>query len=156
MITIDHSKATERYVPDEGVYEVLIDEANLDTTKSGTEYIRLQLYIRDDVEQPEAGETFDFPIWKLRNPKPTDPEGYPAWRVQAISKAVQLPNGAVYNNLTEWLRAITNKALKVQVKHEMYNDNIQARVVQLYKTEAPEPPLERRGFIPVDDATLPF
>lgn len=154
---VDYNKAEQSgFMPEEGVYEVLIDGAEESRTKSGTEYLKLTLYIRDDVEQNGKGECFDWPVWKLREPKAGDPSGYPQWRIQAISKAVQLPNGQNYDGLQSWMRAIMHKALQVKVEHESFNDRMQARVTTLYESQAPAPPLEKQGMTEVNVEDLPF
>lgn len=153
-ITIDHEQATQgRYLLPEGTYEALISEAKFDTTNGGTVFIRLKLQIREDVRQNEAGQSIDFPIWKLKAPASKDPDGYSNARLQMISRCCGLPNGLKLEGMDELLQAWTGKALKVEIKHKERNGYTNADVGQVYPSDHPD---IKQGFVAVDAGDLSF
>ncbi len=155
--TVDYSKAQQgRYMPPEGRYECIIQESKYDKTKNGTEYLRLTLSIREDVEQEGMGEVIDWPIWRLRNPVKGDPEGFPQRTIQNISRAVQFDNGQDFDSFDQWMKALINRTIQVEIKHEEYNDRTNARVSYVFETEHPSVSPQAQGFVPVEEGDLPF
>ena len=153
-ITINHEQAAQgKYLVPEGTYEALISEAKFDTTGSGTEFIRLRLQIREDIPQSEGGQSFDWPIWKLKAPASTDPGGYSNARLQNISRCAGLANGTELEGMDDLLQAWTGKAIKVEIKHNERNGYTNADVGYIYPSEHPD---IRQGFIAVEDGDLPF
>lgn len=151
--TVDYSKASQYYNVQDGEYETVITGAGWDKTFSGTEYVKIKLRVRDDINQAEKGETIEHPLWKSKpeNAKPSDIDGIPAWRIQQVSKAAQLPEGESISTLDDWFRAITNKPMRVTVKQD---DQGRAKV---QRVEESMYPVVAEGFVPVDDdEPLPF
>jgi hypothetical protein len=154
MFKVDHQQAgQERYLPPEGDYEVAIGAVKRAVTGKGTEYIDITLRIRDDVKQEGAGKRFDYPLYRLREPTPVDPDGYPNSKVQRLSLACGISNGTSFDSIDEWMKALEDKNLRVTVRHEIYNDRPVARVAYLYASKVPG----GNGFVQVDDnEDLPF
>lgn len=152
---IDYSQAEQKHNVQDGEYEVVIRGASFNTIPTtGTEYISVKLTVRSDVAQPEQGEEIEFPLWKSRpeNSKPSDIEGVPAWRIQQISKAVNLPEGLDIPTIDDWFTAIKDKAMRVSTKQD---DKGRAKVQRVEESIAP-PPM-KPGFVAVeDDEPLPF
>lgn len=72
---IDYDKAQEEkgLLLPQGDYEALIDQAKIDTTMGGKEYIRFSLRVREDVNQEGAGQRLEYRLWKRREPQEADP-----------------------------------------------------------------------------------
>lgn len=157
FMTVNHEQAQQgRYMAPEGDYECVITEAKYDKTRGGTEYLHIVLQIRDDVAQEGRGETIDWPVWKKKQPTRNDPDGFALGTIQQISRVAQLPNGQDYPTIDDWMRALNHKPIKVQVKHETYNDHLNARVGFVYPTEHPEMSSSAQGFVEVNEEDLPF
>lgn len=157
FVKVDHSKAQQgRFIPEEGIYECVIANAKLASTRSGTEHISIDLEIREDVPQEGQGETFNWPVWRKREPKSIDPDGFPAGSIHAISRVTGLPNDSEYATIDDWLRAIIRKPIRVEVRREEFNNRTQARVSYCYETEHPNLSASAQGFIQVDDEETPF
>ena len=158
FMTVDHSKAQQgRFLAPEGTYECIISAARINKTQKGTEYLQINLSIREDVEQPCAGENIEWPVWKKKEPTRNDPNGFPQGTIQHISRVVKLENGLSFDTFDDWTRAIQGKPIRVEIRHEEYNGSTRARVSYVYATEHPEVSLRDQGFVPVDaDEELPF
>ena len=118
---VDYSQAEQKHNVQDGEYEVVIRGASFNTIPTtGTEYISVKLTVRSDVAQPEQGEEIEFPLWKSRpeNAKASDIEGVPAWRIQQISKAVQLPENLELPTIDDWFVAIRDRAMRVTTKQD--------------------------------------
>jgi hypothetical protein len=154
MFKIDHTQATtDRYLPPEGEYEVSVETAKTSVTGKGTEYIDITLRIRDDIKQEGAGRRFQYPIYKLREPTPVDPDGYPNNKVQRLSKGCGIGNGTTFESIEGWMAALVGKNLRVTVRHETYNDRVQPRVAYINESKIPG----GTAFLQVDDdEEMPF
>ena len=156
FLKIDHEKAQQgRYMPPEGSYECLIKMAKYNMTRNGTEYLHIALLVRDDVEQEGMGESIDWSVWRKRSPGRHDPDGFAAGTIQHISKVVGFENGMEFATIDDWMRALKGRTVRVEIKHEEYNDRVRARVAYSYETEHPEVK-SGSDFAPVDDEDLPF
>lgn len=149
--SVDYSKASSTHNVPDGEYETTISSAAWAKTSKGTEYIQLKLAVRGDVAQPEQGETIEYPLWKSQPEyrKPSDINGIPAWRIHAVSKAVQLPDGEQIQSIDDWFRLITGKPVCVTTKQD---EQGRARV---QRVEASKQPDVKAGFVAIDDDT-PF
>lgn len=153
LFTVDYSKADSTHQVMDGIYEVVIKSAGWGRTSKNTDYISVKTVVRNDVVQPEQGEDIEHPLWKSRpeNAKASDIDGVPAWKIQQISKAVQLPEGEKINTLDEWFRAITNKPARITTKQD---DQGRAKVVKVEESRFPEMSV---GFTAVGtEEELPF
>lgn len=157
FITVDHSKARQgRWVAPEGFYECIIGAAKISRTNKGTEYLQISLGVRADVEQEGAGEVIDWPVWKKREPTRNDPGGFPAGTIHHLSRVAGIPNNQNFETIDEWMRAITRKPIRVEIRHEEYNGETRAKVAYIYDSQAPAPSLQSQGFVEVKDEDLPF
>lgn len=157
FLTVNHDEAQQgRYVAPEGFYECVISEARYDKTKGGTEYLRITLTIRDDVEQEGMGERIDWPIWRKKAPTPRDPDGFPVGTIQQLSRVMQFAQGKEFASIDEWMAALAHKPLRVEIKHEEYNGRTNARVAYIFDTEHPNVSIKNQGFVEVEDEELPF
>lgn len=153
--TVDYSKAEQKHNVQDGEYEVVIRGASFNTIPTtGTEYISVKLTVRSDVPQPEQGEEIEYPLWKSRpeNAKASDIEGVPVWRIQQISKAVNLPEGLDIPTIDDWFVAIRDRAMRVTTKQD---EKGRAKVQRVEESQA-KPPVPQ-GFTAVaTDEELPF
>ena len=158
FLKIDHEKAQQgRYMPPEGQYECLITMAKYNMTRNGTEYLHISLLIRDDVEQEGMGEVIDWSVWRKRKPGRQDPDGFAAGTIQHISKVVGFENGMEFSTIDDWMRALKGRTVRVEIKHEEYNDRVSAKVAYSYSSDHPNlGPAIPQGFVEVDDADVPF
>lgn len=153
LFTVDYSKANSTHQVMDGTYEIVIKSAGWNKTSKGTEYISVKTAVRSDVVQAEQGEDIEHPLWKSRpeNSKASDIDGVPAWKIQQISKAVQLPEGDAINTLDEWFRAIVDKPARITTKQD---DQGRAKVVKVEESLFPD---MKVGFTAVaSDEELPF
>ena len=124
----------------EGKYEAIIDSASLDYTYFGTEYIKMPLVIRNDVEQNFQNIFIWHTIWKKKEPEECDLEcdGYPVKQLQKICKACGVPENKEFKDLKDLLDFFVGKPVLVGVKHETYNDKKQVKVTFFAPTKFPE------------------
>ncbi|EMK0855209.1 DUF669 domain-containing protein [Listeria monocytogenes] len=161
MFKVDHNDAFSGGV-ENGTYEVVLYHANEDATKSGAEFINIDLIIRNDVNQKYQNAHIFHRIWKT---KATNE--YNSTALNTIAKAIQLPNGKDYNTINELLQDFLIKTCQVTVKNEeseyngqTYNNlNVKAwgesKITgplqhQFKKKENDLPPVE------VNESNLPF
>lgn len=153
---VDYSQAEQKHNVQDGEYEVVIRGASFNTIPTtGTEYISVKLTVRSDVAQAEQGEEIEFPLWKSRpeNAKASDIEGVPAWRIQQVSKAVQLPENLELPTIDDWFVAIRDRGMRVTTKQD---DKGRAKVQRVEESRAPAP--MKPGFVAIDVGSeeLPF
>ncbi|EOS9363095.1 DUF669 domain-containing protein [Listeria innocua] len=120
MFKVDHNDVFTNGV-ENGTYEVVLYNANEDATKSGAEFINIDLIIRNDVNQKFQNAHIFHRVWKA---KATNE--YSQTALNTIAKAIQLPNGKDYNTLDELLKDLLTKTCQVTVKNEEseYNGQI--------------------------------
>ena len=96
-----------------GEYEVYPNAYAVGTAKSGNQTIQLNHFIRDDVQQPGAGQEIKFDNFTVT---PTA-----QWRFNALAKAAGTPQGFDFGSPEGWAQAMMGKAIRVVV--EMEKDN---------------------------------
>lgn len=161
MYTIDHDKAFEGGgLITEGDYEVVVFKAFEDVAKTGTMFINLHLIIRNDIEQKHKNQFLFGSLWQSK-----ETGQYHSGMINTVAKALRIENGKKFNNLEELLSDFVGKTARVNVKHEEYNGNVNARVKgwessrtngcnHAYKTEPSNTGIE--GFHPVSNDDIPF
>lgn len=161
MFTIDHEKAFEGGgLIAEGDYEVVVLKAFEDAAKSGTQFINLHLIIRNDIDQKHKNQFLFGSLWRNK-----ESGQYHAGMINTVAKAFKIENGKKFNNLEELLKEFIGKTARVNVKHEEYNGNTNARVKgwessrfngcnHVYKTSEQTNTIPE-GFHPTDD-DIPF
>ena len=114
VFTLNHEEAFEGNAKiEDGTYEVVIEKANEDATKGGSEYMEFRLRIRNDIKQPSQNMIIFHKIWKGK-----ETGKYHTGMINTLGKAAQLPNGKSYNSMEELLNDFVGKPLKVTVKNE--------------------------------------
>lgn len=148
-------KKTERPKLPEGTYEMIITKASYANGKNG-EYISLTLEINEK-EHPELeGQRVYMNLFKAKTPNEDDRacEGYQAWQIFMISKAVGIPDGQEINSINEWLNLIQFSYVKATVKYNGEYKN----VTRLEKTTAKTNifDAETAKDVDVDEDDLPW
>ncbi|HAP7600356.1 DUF669 domain-containing protein [Enterococcus faecium] len=113
---LDFSKAQQGNEIKDGTYEVVVNKAVENATKSGAEFIDIDLIVRNDVDQPFQNKHIFAKIWKA---KATGK--YNEGMIMAIAQALQLEDGKSYNGLDELLADFVLKTASVRVKTEESN-----------------------------------
>lgn len=114
---LDFSKKSQGGEIKDGSYEVIVNRANEDATPGGSEYIELDLVVRNDVDQPYQNKHIFAKVWKA---KATGQ--YNEGRIMAIADALQLQDGAEYNSLQDLLDDFAMKVANVTIKSEPSQD----------------------------------
>lgn len=143
---INHSAAFDT-IP-EGDYEFVITSCRINATRGGTEYIDVQMTIRNDVAQAQQNRVVYNPIWRAKNPAAEDTacDGFRARDINQLSRAAALENGKSYTGIDEWCADLVGKAVRATVYHDEYNGNVNARVRRMSKTNFPEIQHRAQGF----------
>lgn len=141
MFTVNHDEAAQgNTLIAEGEYEVILKAPHEDATKAGTPYLNIPMVIRNDIAQKYQNAYIWHAIWLKKEPTKEDEAcgGYSSKRIQSLSKAAGLPNGKQYKNLSDWMQDLHQKMVRVTVKHEEYNGNMQVRVGYIHETKYPQ------------------
>lgn len=113
---LDFSKAQQGNEIKDGTYEVVINKAVENATKSGAEFIDIDLIVRNDVQQSFQNKHIFPKIWKT---KATGK--YNEGMIMAIAQALQLEDGKTYASFEELLADFVLKPVLVRVKTEESN-----------------------------------
>jgi hypothetical protein len=101
-------KAKVKYVPiTPGQYEAVIEKAEATESKSGNAMIKLQVVLRDDVDQ----EFKNRKLWDYVTDTPNS-----KWRFDQIAKAIAIPNGIVIETLQDFADIIQGQPVNVTIK----------------------------------------
>lgn len=154
-----------------GEYEVYVAACHFNATQGGTEYLDLQLRVRDDLEQPQKNRKVFEALWL--SAKALE---FTQRTMNIISKLCGIDDGKEYESLDQWGADITGKFMRVKVIHRKGKDGYpdKAKVSKWSDTTAPAPmgPITGRdeamraaaglsapaaaGFQTVADNDLPF
>lgn len=136
-VNYDEMNAFEEVVP--GEYEVIIKTASRNATQGGSEYLDIQLQVRNDVVQKCHNGMIFHKIWKKKEPTAADPDGYVGFQINQLSKACMIPNNANIPSLDVWLsnQYILGRPVKVKVVNEPYNGKDQMKVAWIKETAFP-------------------
>ena len=107
----------------DGVYEVIVNIAKEDATKGGSEYMELDLIIRNDVQQKHHNQHIFHKIWKKKDTGKYNPQMF-----NTLGWAFKLQEGKNYNSIDELLQDFFMKVAKVTVKNEKSEPNAQGVV----------------------------
>lgn len=144
FITTDYSNLEENNygaLPT-GNYEMIINKAHEDATPSGAETLKIDLIVRNDVQNvPALAETNGkyanryvfMDNWKRKATNEYDLKNF-----QYILKAVGVKEGTPINSIDDFINAITRKPVKVYVKKE----------VDSYNTTDPQNPVYENRVAP--------
>ncbi|MFC0278102.1 DUF669 domain-containing protein [Enterococcus devriesei] len=131
---LDFSKAQQGNEIKDGTYEVIINKAVENATKSGAEFIDIDLIVRNDVQQQFQNKHIFPKIWKA---KATGK--YNEGMIMAIAQALQLEDGKSYNGFDELLADFVLKPVLVRVKTEESNGYKNVNVKSWEKTNTTGP-----------------
>lgn len=126
---LDFSKAQQGNEIKDGTYEVVVNKAVENATKSGAEFIDIDLIVRNDVQQSFQNKHIFPKIWKA---KATGK--YNEGMIMAIAQALQLEDGKSYNGFDELLADFVLKPVLVRVKTEESNGYKNVNVKSWEKT----------------------
>lgn len=136
------SEASQGYsIKPEGDYECIITAIEERQTKNGKYGLNFSFVIRNDVAGQRFGNAFLFhTIWKKKEPNEFDMQvnGYNFGQLMAMGKAAALPDGKDYENLTAYCSDLVRKCVRVTLKHEEYNGEMQERISYVNPTKFPE------------------
>lgn len=107
--TFDENNAgVEQIKP--GEYEVYPNAYSVDVARSGNQVIQLNYFIRDDVQQPSAGQDIRYDNFTVT--------ANAQWRFNALAKAVGTPQGFDFGTPEGWAKAMMGKPVRVVVGME--------------------------------------
>lgn len=133
-----------------GEYEVIASKVEVTTSKSsGAPMLKLQLTIRDDVEQEaQKRKLFDNLVFMDSM----------VWKIQQVYKAFGLADGVVMNSIEDVAQNLMYKVARVKVKHETYQDKTQERVDFYTQPQNPlvNPNTNAPSLTDISDDDLPF
>lgn len=124
----------------EGFYECVVKSASLNATQNGTPYFDVRFVVRNDVSQKYQNKYIFHSIWKRKTPSEADMQldGYSFKQIMALAKAAKIPAGKNYANLDEMGKDIEGKPVLVEVYHDTYNGNTNARVKYVNESKYPD------------------
>lgn len=105
-----------------GTYEMIINNAQESATKSGAETLQIDLLVRNDLDKvPDLADTnakyhnrhVFMDNWKRKLTNQYDLDGF-----QYILQAVGVPEGTPLHTVEDFMKLISNAAVKVYVKQE--------------------------------------
>lgn len=107
----------------EGVYEVVIKNAEEKETKSGKLHLNLTLVIRNDVEQKCKNRYLFLKYWKRREPSDEDKQvqDYSFKQIMRLCKSADIPNNKSYETILDLCKDLAGRTLNVTVEWEEYN-----------------------------------
>jgi hypothetical protein len=162
FLTVNHNDAGNNknngeFLPiEEGVYEVIIKEAEVTKSKSGNDMIKITLVIRDDVKQPFAKrKLWDYLV-------DTDKAKF---KFNVLAKALNIPDGAKISTIAEFAKGILYASVRIEIKHEEeeYNGETKTRerIVKYLPTQQERSNGESNPFAnapnkPASNSTIPF
>lgn len=115
---LDFSKVAQTGGVKDGTYECVVNRANEDATSGGSEYMELDLIIRNDIDQPYKNAHIFAKIWKTK-----DTGRYSEGMIMAVAQALQLQDGKQYNSLDELMADFVLKPVLVTIKNEKSESN---------------------------------
>lgn len=113
-----------------GEYEVYPNAYSKETARSGNEMFQFNYFVRDDVNQPGAGQEIRFDNFVLT--------ANSQWRFNSLSQAVGTPNGYDFGSPQGWAQAMMGKPVRVVVEMEKdRNDKEWPRVRSFKPSQVP-------------------
>lgn len=97
----------------DGTYETVITKFEENATQSGTEYVDVQLTIRNDIDQKNKNSKISHKIWKAKATGKYDMRFF-----NTIGAAAQLQQGKAYKSIEELFTDFLGKSVRVSVKNE--------------------------------------
>lgn len=104
----------------DGVYEVIVNIVKEDATRSGSEYMELDLIVRNDVQQKHQNQHIFHKIWKKK-----DTGKYNFQMFNTLGWAFRLQENKSYSSIDDLMQDFFMKVAKVTVKNEKSEPNAQ-------------------------------
>lgn len=126
-----------------GEYECIITNAETKQLQSGACKVAFTLTIRNDIQQACKDRTLFVDIWRKKEPNANDMavDGFNFVQLMAAAKAAQIPDGANFESLQQFLTAMVGRLVRATVTHRDYQGRKYENVDQLRglsKTKFPE------------------
>lgn len=131
---LDFSKVQQRGEVKDGTYEAVVNKVVENATPSGSEFIDIELIIRNDVQQQFQNSHLFPKVWKGKKDNK-----YNMGMVMAIAQALGLEDGKTYNGLEEFFADMVLKPVRVTVKNEESNGYRNTNVKRWEKTNTTGP-----------------
>ncbi|QOP74157.1 DUF669 domain-containing protein [Pediococcus acidilactici] len=110
---LDFSEIKDMSVTD-GKYEVVINSVAEDATKGGTQFINLDLIIRNDLKDQKFGNAHIFT--RIFKSKKTNK--YPIGMIMTIAKAAGMKDKTHFDSLEDYFQKLWHRPALVTVKNE--------------------------------------
>lgn len=161
--TIDYDKAKQGFtLVDPGKYECVLTDVEKTVAKTGTIGYKLHVVIRDDVDQPFSGWTFDQTLWTKR-----DTGQLNGGLLNAMARAMQLENGKSYKSMEDLFVDMILKPFigEIVIDEQEYGTEGKIwrsnRIQKWHATGKPDMHIggaatQNAGFFPVDESDVPF
>lgn len=119
----------------EGPHECVISSAGLATTQRGTEYIKLNLAVRNDIESPNKNRVIFDNLWLSEKARQ-----YSERKMGAILSANDFTEGRKFETDNDWCGAVLGLPIIAVVKHKYddYRGENVAYVSYYKRTEQPD------------------
>lgn len=146
MFKINHEEAGKGFeLVAKGDYEVFVHNYEQKVSSTGKNMIVVDYEIRTDVDQPHGGQKIQFDNFIIGEKS--------MWRLQAISKAAQFPQGLEFATYKEWADTLMNKHLIITIGHREHNGNLYPEVkgFKVSKVAAPN-----AATVKVTEDEVPF
>lgn len=144
MFKINHEEAGKEFeLIAKGDYEVIVHNYEQKVSSTGKNMISVDYELRADVQQPHAGQKILFDNFVISDKT--------MWRLQAISKAAQFPQGLEFASYKEWAETLLGKHLIITVGHREHNGNVYPEVKGFKESKVGAP-----GKLEVTEDDVPF
>ena len=125
-----------------GVYEFIIKSAEFEVNRNtGTPSISIPAAVRNDIEgQQHANQYVFHRIYRKKEPNKADLdcENYNADQINAICKAVGIPDDKYYPSLQDLLPELVGGVFKAEVYHDTFNGTPNAKIKLIEKSKFPD------------------
>ena len=103
---------------EDGEYEVICTASCEDATPGGTVHVKMNLRIRNDIDQPHKNMVIFHKIWRNR-----DTQDYNFKNFNTIGAAMELQQGKTYETFEDLLKDFEGKLCRVKVANEVTENN---------------------------------
>ncbi|UAT29539.1 DUF669 domain-containing protein [Bacillus badius] len=139
----------------EGKYEAVILNAEAGKTQGGKPKLTVDFEIRSDVPQNHQGAKIQYNTFTFEHEVAVK-------IVNSLLKACGFPNGHPFNSPEDMAKQLINKNLKITVKHEEYEKEIdgvkekrKAAKAKYYDVSDVTPVMQAGGIV-IDESDIPF
>lgn len=106
-----------------GEYECIITNGEIRQLQSGAWKVAFTLTIRNDVQQQCTDRILFVDIWRKKEPNENDAmvDGFNFAQLMAVARAAQIPDGANFETLQQFISAMVGRLVRASVTHHAYN-----------------------------------